>query len=256
MCIQQRMDFLKIKTLQAYAERLEQMPHEPQALLEEMHNGVTRFFRDEEAFRAWGQRFFEKNNGLPLRIWSVGCSTGEEAYSLAILLQELSLTRAKIFATDIHGPSILSARRGVYSATVAQGISAARLQRFFRYEPQTGCYRVQKLIRNMLVFSEHDIMKDPPLCNMDGICCRNLLIYLNGEAQKKLILLFHYALRPQGILFLGSSESTGDFGDLFQVLDRKQRLYQRKESRNLATSQRFLEYLPELHRYKDIQDMQ
>jgi two-component system CheB/CheR fusion protein len=238
------MDHYQLKTLEGYAQQLEQIPGEAEALLAGMHIGVTRFFRDAEAFQAFAQLLLENPRGKTLRLWSAGCSTGEEAYSLAMLLQERSVTRVKIFASDIHGPSIVRARRGVYSATQAEELPPERLQRFFVYDSRTSTYRVKKVLREMLVFSEHDLTRDPPFSGLDGILCRNFLIYLLARWQSKLLDLFHYALKAHGLLLLGQSESVGELNHLFQVMDRKARIYQRKEAASRPAMERFRDFLP------------
>jgi two-component system CheB/CheR fusion protein len=168
-----------------------------------------------------------------VRVWAQGCSTGEEAYSMAILLQE-HLNKLKqsytvqIFATDIDSRAIATARAGLYPASIAADISAERLARFFFIEPDNTTYRIHKGIRDMVIFSEQDVVKDPPFSKLDLISCRNLLIYMNSNLQKKIISLFHYALKPGGFLFLGSSETAGNCGDFFAVFDKKAKLYRRK----------------------------
>ena len=169
-----------------------------------------------------------------IRVWVPGCSTGEEAYSIAILLQERMEAlkqsfKVQVFATDIDRQAIDQARAGVYPASIAADVSPERLARFFTQEPDGSAYRIHKGIRDMLVFSEQDVIKDPPFSKLDLISCRNLLIYMGGELQKKLIPLFHYALNPGGMLFLGTSETVGEFVDLFAAVDRKSKLYQRRE---------------------------
>ena len=151
-----------------------------------------------------------------IRVWVPGCSTGEEAYSIAILLQEQMEAlkqsfQVQVFATDIDSRAIEQARAGVYPASIAADVSPERLARFFAQEPDGSAYRIHKGIRDMLVFSEQDVIKDPPFSKLDLISCRNLLIYMSGELQKKLIPLFHYALNPGGFLFLGTSETVGEF---------------------------------------------
>ena len=210
-----------------------------EALFRDLLIGVTSFFRDPEAFEALEEQivpklFADKLPGASIRVWSNGCSTGEEAYSIAILLQEKmeSLHQnfsLQIFATDIDPQAIATARAGIYPASIAADISPKRLARFFTVEQNGNAYRIHKNIRDCLVFSEHDVIKDPPFSKLDLISCRNLMIYMGKELQKKLIPLFHYALSPGGILFLGTSESIGEMEDLFFVIDRKLKLYQRKE---------------------------
>jgi two-component system CheB/CheR fusion protein len=208
------------------------------ALFRDLMIGVTRFFRDREAFEALQEHAVprlvaDRPADAVLRVWVPGCSTGEEAYSIAILLQErldaLKLNfKLQVFGTDIDRRAIDQARIGVYPAGIAADVSPERLERFFTLEPGGG-YRIRKRIREMLIFSPHDVIKDPPFSKLDLISCRNLLIYMEGELQKKLIPLFHYALNPGGILFLGNSETAGEFVDLFAQMDRKSKLFLRKD---------------------------
>jgi len=238
--IERRMAVHQIDTLDSYVKYLQQTPIEVQALFNDVLIGVTNFFRDPEAFAALQiqviPKLFEgKPPGSVVRVWSAGCSTGEEAYSIAILLQEQmealkASYKLQIFATDIDSRAIATARTGIYPASIAADISADRLARFFSAESDGSAYRVHKGIRDLLVFSEQDLIKDPPFSKLDLISCRNLLIYLGGDLQKKLISLFHYALQPGGMLFLGTSETVSEHGDLFATLDRKAKLYRRKES--------------------------
>jgi two-component system CheB/CheR fusion protein len=238
--IERRMAVHQIDSIESYVRFLQQTPAEVEALFRDLLIGVTNFFRDPETFRVLEERiipklFEGKPPGAVVRIWSTGCSTGEEAYSLAILIQEyLETSRqnytAQVFATDIDSRAIAIARHGLYPNSVASDISPERLRRFFTIEMEDNAYRIHKSIRDMLIFSEHDLIKDPPFSRLDLISCRNLLIYLNGTLQKKLIPLFHYALNPGGMLFLGSSEGIGEFDDLFGVIDRKAKLYERKIS--------------------------
>ena len=239
--IERRMALLQITTIENYVSRLQDNPVEIQALFHDLLIGVTSFFRDPDAFKLLEdkvipQLFANKSSvsGV-VRVWVAGCSTGEEAYSLAILLQERveklhQPHTVQVFATDIDSRAIARARIGLYPVGIAADISATRLTRFFTTEPDGSGYRVHKHIRDMLVFSEQDLNKDPPFSKIDLIACRNLLIYLGGELQRRLIPMFHYALNPQGVLFLGSSEGVGDFRNLFSELDRKAKLYQRKPS--------------------------
>ena len=161
-----------------------------------------------------------------IRVWVPGCSTGEEAYSLAILLQERmeelkQSFKLQVFATDIDRRAIDCARTGIYPASIAGDISPERLARFFSQEPDGSAYRIQKSIRDRVIFSEQDVIKDPPFSKLDLISCRNLSDLYGRGLQKKLIPLFHYALNPDGMLFLGTSETVGEFVDLFATLDRK-----------------------------------
>jgi len=201
---------------------------------------VTNFFRDPDAYEALMERGLPqmiegKKKGDAIRVWIPGCSTGEEAYSAAMTLMEfLEKTKRKndftiqVFATDIDKDAIDKARLGSYPTNIAADVSEERLGRYFVKEE--FCYRIRKEIREMVVFAPHDIIIDPPFTKLDLLCCRNLLIYFNVELQRKLIPLFHYSLNPGGILFLGSSESIGGFGDLFHGLDGKWKIFQRKET--------------------------
>jgi two-component system CheB/CheR fusion protein len=237
--IERRMALHQIASLDGYVQYLRQIPGEVDALFRDLLIGVTHFFRDPEAFKAIEQHvvpklFEDKPAGATIRVWAPGCSTGEEAYSIAILLQEHLETlkqshKVQIFATDIDSQAIATARSGLYPASIAADLSTERLARFFSTEPGGGACRVHKGIRDMLVFSEQDAIKDPPFSKLDLISCRNLLIYLDGDLQKKIIPLFHYALNPGGFLFLGTSETVGNFDELFAPLDRKLKLYRRKE---------------------------
>ena len=236
--IERRMAVHQIEAMDGYVKFLQQTPVEVKALFDDLLIGVTNFFRDPAAFQALEHQvipnlFANKAPGAVIRIWTPGCSTGEEAYSLAILLVErMEMLRqsctVQLFATDIDPKAIATARIGRYPAGIAADLAPERLARFFSVEPSGG-YRIHKSIRDLLVFSEQDLIKDPPFSKLDLIACRNLLIYLDTDLQKKLIPLFHYALKPGGWLFLGTSESVGEFGELFGVLDRKAKIYQRKE---------------------------
>ena len=247
--IERRMAVHQITALDGYVKYLQQTPAEVQALFRDLLIGVTNFFRDPEAFAVLEQTaiprlFDDKPPGGVVRVWVTGCSTGEEAYSIAILLQErMELLKTswtvQVFATDIDSRAIATARVGLYPASIATDLTPERLARFFCAEPGGQSYRIHKSIRDMLVFSEQDVIKDPPFSRLDLISCRNLLIYLDVELQKRLIPLFHYALKPGGRLFLGTSEGIGEFGDLFAVLDRKAKLYQRKP--DFAGAQRALQ---------------
>ena len=237
--IERRMAVHQIDVIDRYVSYLQRAPAEVEALFRDLLIGVTNFFRDADAFRELELRvipglFDDKLAGSAVRIWSTGCSTGEEAYSIAILLQERmdALKEnylVQVFATDIDSRAIAIARAGIYPASIAADLSPERLAQFFTAEAGGAGYRVHKRIRDMLVFSEHDVLKDPPFSRLDMISCRNLLIYMNGELQQRLIPLFHYALKPGGVLFLGTSEGIGEFVSHFAVLDRKLKLYQRKD---------------------------
>jgi two-component system CheB/CheR fusion protein len=212
-------------------------PTEIDALFRDLLIGVTSFFRDAEAFKVLDEKVVapllaEKSAHEPVRVWVCGCSTGEEAYSLAILFYEHMMRdkrvfKLQVFATDIDPRAIEHARSGNYPASIAATLSEERLARFFTHDTQRGTYRIQKHIRDLTVFSEQDVIKDPPFSKLDLVSCRNLLIYLNSDLQRKLIPLFHYALAPGGALFLGTSETVGENARLFSVIDRKWKPYRR-----------------------------
>lgn len=237
--IERRLVVHQIETMDNYLRFLQQTPAEIDALFHDLLLGATSFFRDPAAFTALEEQvvprlFADKPAGSVIRVWSPGCAIGEEAYSIAILLQEhLEVLehsfKIQIFATDIDSQAITLARSGRYPASIANDISPERLARFFTTEPD-GSYRIHKNIRDLLIFSVHNVIKDPPFGKLDLISCRNLLIYMNRNLQKRLIPLLHYALNPGGFLFLGTSESVADSADLFSMVDRKLKLYQRREN--------------------------
>lgn len=243
--IHRRMAVQQVERLEEYARYLARAPEEIDALFRDLLIGVTRFFRDPDAFLALEEKGISqilegRASGSTIRAWVPGCSTGEEAYSIAILIREQMdatgmRSKLQVFATDLDARAIEVARAGVYPASIRDDVSAERLERFFHIEKDGNSYRIRKSIRDLLVFSEQDLVADPPFSRLDLISCRNLLIYMGGELQKKLIPLFHYALNPDGILFLGNSESIGDFDSLFETLDRKAKLYQRKEDLSAHT---------------------
>ncbi len=252
--IERRMAVHQIDAMDEYVRYLQQTPVEVEALFRDLLIGVTNFFRDPAAFLALENQVIPKllsgkSTGDTIRVWSTGCSTGEEAYSIAILLQEhmevLKQTfKVQIFATDIDSRAIATARAGLYPASIAADITPERLARFFTAEADGRAYRIHKSIRDMLVFSEQDLIKDPPFSKLDLVCCRNLLIYMGAELQKKIIPLFHYTLNPGGILFLGTSETVGEFGTLFNTLDHRAKLYQRKPDVHGAERATLGRYLP------------
>ncbi len=254
--IERRMAVHQVEAIDAYVKFLQQTPAELEALFRDLLIGVTNFFRDPSAFLALEQQaipdiFKGKPAGEAVRVWCTGCSTGEEAYSIAMLLQErmeaLRQTyQVQVFATDIDSRAIATARAGVYPASIASDISPERLARFFSPEADGSVYRIHKGIRDMLVFSEQDLIQDPPFSRLDLISCRNLLIYMGGALQKKLIPLFHYTLNPGGVLFLGTSETVGEFSDLFAVVDLKAKLFKRKQGFDGAPRLAHGRFLPPL----------
>ena len=237
--IARRMGLHQIDKVAHYVKYLRDNPRETELLFHELLIGVTSFFRDPETWEylkghVLPELLSSRASGGVIRAWVPGCSTGEEAYSLAIVLKEAlesmetpqNLT-LQVFATDVDRDAIEKARVGRYPANIAADVSADRLRRFF-IEDEQG-YRVNKEIREHVVFAPQNIIMDPPFTRLDILCCRNLLIYLAPELQKKLIPLFHYTLNPGGILFLGSAETVGSFTGLFGSLEGKMRLYRRLE---------------------------
>jgi two-component system CheB/CheR fusion protein len=238
--IERRMGIHQIGRMAAYVRYLQENPQELDLLFKELLIGVTNFFRDPAAWEQLRAQVIpallaNRASGQVLRAWVPGCSTGEEAYSLAIVLQEAVeelLPRERftlqIFATDLDRDAIDKARQGVFPANIAADVSAGRLKRFFTKEEHG--YRVRKEIREKVIFAAQNLILEPPFTKLDILCCRNLLIYLTAEVQKKLIPLFHYSLTPGGILFLGSAETIGDGTSLFAPLHGKSRLFRRTES--------------------------
>ena len=236
--IRRRMGLHRIDSLGAYEQLLARSEAELDLLAQEMLIGVTGFFRDRDAWHALQQgplteKLRAQEHGAVLRAWVAGCSTGEEAYTLAMVFQDATRALAlkdacklQIFATDINEDAIGHARRGWYPASIASEVSAERLRRYF--VPHEGGWRVANEIREMVVFAVHDVNVDPPFTRLDLLCCRNLLIYLMAPLQRRLLPLFHYSLRAGGLLLLGSSETIGRFDDLFEALDARLRLYQRR----------------------------
>jgi two-component system, chemotaxis family, CheB/CheR fusion protein len=236
--IERRMRVCMVSDLPGYFEYIQDHPEEIEALVQELLINVTHFFRDLEAYQALSTKAIrpliqqKQASHEPLRVWVAGCSSGEEAYSLAILIQEqieslMVDSQYQIFATDIDEDSIAIARKGFYADGSIENVSQERLRRFF-YKEDNG-YQISKGIRDRVIFSTQNVITDPPFSRIDLLCCRNLLIYLEAELQKQLLQRFHYSLNPDGFLFLGNSESIGKADDLFEVLDRKQKIYQRKE---------------------------
>src|SRR6266508_2793835 len=238
--VARRMALHKVETLAEYAEYLRDRPVEIEALFQDILINVTSFFRDPETFELLKTRVFprivaEHGSADAIRMWVVGCSTGEEAYSLAIVFSEFMEREGRtwpvqIFATDLNGTGIERARTGLYPKSIAERVSPERLRRFF-YELD-GKYRVAKTIRDLCVFAKHNVLEDPPFSRMDVITCRNMLIYLEPVMQQHLLPTLHYALKSTGVLLLGGSESTGVHIDLFDPIDAKHRFYGRKATAN------------------------
>jgi two-component system CheB/CheR fusion protein len=235
--VERRMHVLEIREIGLYLERLRQDRAEAAQLFHDLLIGVTAFFRDREAFDALAAgvipRLFEgKNSGDPIRVWVPGCSTGEEVYSLAILLLE-HMAREKLrnevqcFATDIDDSAIAIARAARYPAAMLRDVLPERIDRYFTTDAET--FTVTKQVRDLCIFSSHSVIRDPPFSRIDLISCRNLLIYLDGDVQNQLVPIFHYALRPGGYLFLGSSENLSRHGDYFMPIEKRHRIFQRRD---------------------------
>lgn len=223
--------------LETYVRFLRENPDEMEALFREFLIGVTSFFRDPESFEALKTRVLtdllaKMKPDTPFRAWIPGCATGEEVYSLAILLHECNdgldtPVKPQLFGTDIDAYAIDKAREGLFPSSIAPDVGEERLRRFFIREGET--LRIRKEIRDGVVFSVQDVIKDPPFSRLNLLCCRNLLIYLDAEAQKRLLPLFHYTLKPGGVLMLGASEAIGRFSNLFEMVDQKWKIFRRKE---------------------------
>jgi two-component system CheB/CheR fusion protein len=235
--VERRMGIHQIDKIASYVRFLQENPQELGLLFKELLIGVTSFFRDPDEWKEMKEKAFpallgKRKAASPLRAWVVGCSTGEEAYSLAIALKE-AREEAKlaerfpiqIFATDLDRDAIDKARQGFFPDGIVQDLSPERLNRFFVKEERG--YRVSTEVREMVVFAEQNVIQDPPFTKLDILTCRNLLIYLTPEAQKKLLPLFHYSLNPDGILFLGNAETIGTFTGLFSPVSGKLRIYRR-----------------------------
>ena len=234
--ILRRMELLNITNAKDYIAYLKHNHEEIAALKQDILINVTNFFRDPESFVTLEKTIFPfiiANSAAnePIRIWVPGCSTGEEAYSLAIVLLEFFENRGiskpvQIFATDINETVIAKARTGIYPKSIAVDVSPARLNRFF-IESDQG-YQVHKSIRDLCVFAKQDISSDPPISRVNLISCRNVMIYFGPALQKKMFPIFHYALTPGGFLMLGASESIGMYADLFDLIEKKSRIYAKK----------------------------
>lgn len=255
--IERRMAVNQITGMESYVHFVLKRPEELDALFRDMLIGVTNFFRDPESFKNLEENiipklFFGKNADALIRLWVPGCSTGEEAYSLAILLAERKQGlkksfRIQVFATDIDRNAIATARAGIYPASIVPDLTPGRLNRFFTPEPGNRSYRIHKEIRDMLIFSEQNVISDPPFSKLDLISCRNLLIYLGAELQNKIFHIFHYALNPGGFLFLGTSETLGENLELFSPLDRQQKIYQRKNDFISSKNEELSTFLPSVN---------
>ena len=232
-----RMQVNDLHTPEGYLERLRQDPQEVNALFRDLLISVTNFFRDADAFEALARTvvpglFEGRGADEAVRVWVPGCATGEEVFSLAILLREhmdrlSAVPRVQIFATDIDSHALGVARAARYPEPLLEGVSPERRERFFTADG--GSYVVTKEVRDLCIFSSHGVLRDPPFSRIDLVSCRNLLIYFGAEAQNRAIPIFHYALRPGGHLFLGTSENISGFDHLFTPVEKKHRLFRRAD---------------------------
>lgn len=242
--IERRMNVNQIGNIAKYAQYLREHPQEVELLFKELLIGVTNFFRDPQAFHLLKEKVLPEllkakaGKGV-FRVWVAGCSSGEEAYSLAMVIREclddLNLegsVKVQMFSTDIDKEAVDRARQGLYPPSIIHDVPADRLRRFFLKED--GMYRINKQIREMVIFAPQNVIMDPPFTKLDLLNCRNLLIYFTAELQKKVIPLFHYSLNPEGVLFLGSSETIGSFSDLFVAMDNKWKIFRRRETNGLT----------------------
>jgi two-component system CheB/CheR fusion protein len=240
--IQRRMALHRIEQLGQYARFLHENKKEIEALFDDLLINVTRFFRDERMFRALKRRFLPalvkskgKDRRAQLRVWVPGCATGEEVYSLAICVletlgQRVSKMAIQIFGTDLSDSTIEHARAGIYSSAIEKDVSGTRLKRFF--SKRDGMYQIKRSVREICTFARQNITADPPFSRLDLISCRNVLIYLGPQLHKQCIPQFHYALNPGGYLILGPAESVGSFDELFELVDKRNKIYAKK---NVAT---------------------
>src|SRR5262249_1693694 len=233
--LQRRMLLHRLHDLDAYIELLARDAAEVRELHEDLLIQVTSFFREPASFELLAQRglpeTLRRRNDRPVRIWVPGCATGEEAYSVAITLLELLGPESptpplQLFATDVSETAIEHARVGAYPENISADLSPERLRRFFNRVD--GSYRVAQIVRELCVFARQDVTRDPPFSRLDLIMCRNLLIYLEPALQRKLMNIFHYALKPGGFLLLGQAETVGPQADLFAVSDKGHKLYTKK----------------------------
>ncbi|MDF7815714.1 CheR family methyltransferase [Hymenobacter sp. YC55] len=236
--IERRLHVRSLPDLPSYVAYLQQQPEESQALLKDLLISVTNFFRDKKPFHTLEQEvlptlFQSKGAESEIRIWVAGCATGEEAYSLAMLAAErtwgvLDAPKVQLFATDIDEAALTAAREGLYTLNDAADVSPERLLRFFTKEGDG--YRIHREIREMILFANHNFLKDPPFSRLNLVTCRNVLIYLNATAQERVLETFHFALKPGGFLFLGSAESIDGASELYATVSRENHLYRARET--------------------------
>ncbi len=242
--IERRMAVNDAAGLGKYLALLQEHPLEAEALCQDILIGVTAFFRDPDAFEILRretipQLFRNRDPEEPLRIWHACCATGEEVYSMAMLVREYLdehrlPTKVQFFASDIDQTAVAQARAGLYDGDACASVGERRLGAFF--QKSDGRWQVSKSLREMVVFAHHSLIKDPPFSRLDLLVCRNFLIYLNPDMQKRLVSLFHQVLKPDGVLFLGSTESVGHHCELFAAIDKKWRIYRRREGVSRPTT--------------------
>lgn len=267
--IERRLAALKIETLSEYLKVLKESKEEVVNLYHDILIGVTSFFRDEESFETL-KKYIEiiinkKEQGEEIRFWSIGCSTGEEAYSIAIILAELledkiSKYKIKIFATDVDDESLKIARTGIYSETSLENVPKGLIQKYFSV--QKNNFEIKKSIRELVIFSKHNIISDSPFLRLDLITCRNLLIYFNQNLQNRFFPIIHYSLKDSGYLFLGKSESVGQHLDLFSLVDKNAKIFKAQftgikeppKLYNYSTSYKNYEE-PKLKKYKNEEEV-
>jgi two-component system CheB/CheR fusion protein len=245
--LDRRMTLRGINNLEEYCTVIDGDPEEMAALYQDFLIRVTEFFRDAESFEALRREVFPalregRNARQPIRIWVPGCATGEEVYSIAIELLEslgdrISPSEAQIFGTDVSEVALEKARAGVYLANVVRDVSSERLQRFF--ERHDNGFRIVKAIRDLCIFARQDVTHDPPFSHLDLVSCRNLLIYLDEVAQRRILQAFHFALRPQGVLIIGPAESIAQSSELFEQVDKRFRIYRKRPGSGLGTAQQY-----------------
>lgn len=235
--IDRRIAFHQLSDYVHYVNFLRENPQEIDILFNELLIGVTKFFRDAPAFESLKSKLNNliqaKKNNEPIRLWVAGCSTGEEAYSIAIVVMECleqlerkKLPKIQIFATDLDSEAIEQARQGIYHDNIAADVSEERIAKYF-IKQEKG-YAVKKDLREIIVFAQHNLIKDAPFTRLDLLCCRNVMIYLTSELQKKIIPIFYYSLNPKGIMFMGPAETIGGFNELFISIDPKWKIFERR----------------------------
>jgi len=238
--IDRRVAYHQLPDYVQYVNYLRENPMEIDVLFNELLIGVTKFFRDAAAYDSLKIKLAtlirSKENTEPVRVWIAGCSTGEEAYSVAMIIMEIldsrphkKLPKVQIFATDLDSEAIEHARAGVYHTNIVADVLPERIERFFTYTDAS--YTIKKELREMIVFAQHNLIKDAPFTKLDLLCCRNVMIYLTTELQKKIIPVFHYSLRNKGIMFLGPAETIGGFTDMFVAIDPKWKIFEGKEGK-------------------------